>query len=488
MNNFSDKEYQNLRSDTAEIRQCITRYIGYIISVTGFSGVIKFFFNKDVDEQSNLFILSLSLIITTLLFEVIWYKFKSHNRSVGYSQLLMQEMDAIPMESKKDNFKLTKKELENKEYIKNYKDYLDKKYGKGITDFFSWEFVMSRLHGTYFSGMKGDPIKDSLNKSIEKAKFVFSVSDNLYPFIEINEHDIKFFTDIIFPIYLESKSKNFFARMLCYFRFLIITDSKIILNTITIEKRYLVNGWRYPKKITQIGFLTALITYSSFVYSFFKINRGALELHFWMSQWLQIFLFIVTTGFFIYWIRKYVIKLKDLIYGKDSIDFYCWMFFIFRVQLLNNKGVIPVYFSRAFVRYFKTNLYGRILEKNYTDLSTSLEKWVTEKELRAYEKTLNSHVHFSPKQRKIHSILVKSFKQLYPILEKRPADLSLEKRVISAFAESVFEKDVELTPKQKEAGRYHPELDKTHKKERFNIRQFLNKGKRNLSAFFLCDD
>ena len=77
MNSFSDKEYENLKKDTAEIRQCITRYIGYIVSISGFSGILKIFFEGTSPKNTQL-VLSLSLVITTLLFEIIWYKFKSH--------------------------------------------------------------------------------------------------------------------------------------------------------------------------------------------------------------------------------------------------------------------------------------------------------------------------------------------------------------------------------------------------------------------------
>ena len=39
----SEKEYDLLKKETAEIRDCITKYVGYIIAVTGISsGLVKY--------------------------------------------------------------------------------------------------------------------------------------------------------------------------------------------------------------------------------------------------------------------------------------------------------------------------------------------------------------------------------------------------------------------------------------------------------------
>ena len=491
MNHFSDKEYQNLRVDTAEIRQCITRYIGYVISVTGFSGILKYLFEFAREPRANILILSFSLIITTLLFEIIWYKFKSHNRYVGYCQLLMQEIDAIPKVSEKDNFELSEDEIDNKDYIRYYKKYIAKKYDKGIKDFYSWEFVVSRLHGNYFSEIKNDNLEKALKQSIANTEFVFTVSDSLYPFIEIDHHDEKFFNKIVFPIYLQSKPKNFFTRILCYITFLFKTDSKIVLNKMRIEKRYLVNGWRYPKKITQIGFVTASITYGYFLYSFFKTFEFNDNFSFnwnWDSV-LATILLLVTTIVYGYWIYKFMFRLKDLIYGKDSIDFYCWMFFVFRVQLLNNKGVIPVFFSRAFIRYFKTNLYNRILVKNKDAFFSSIANWVTEKELVEYQHALNEHLDFDAKQRKIHNVLKECFKEKRTKLAKRPDNLKIDSGEFQDFAENIFSDHVLLTEEQKIQGMVNndekliteiiSEFEKDLKKKKYLS---------GIKSFFVCDD
>ena len=40
--------------------------------------------------------------------------------------------------------------------------------------------------------------------------------------------------------------------------------------------------------------------------------------------------------------------------GDKTSDYYCWAFLIFRVQYLNHKGIRPIYFSTAFIRYVKS--------------------------------------------------------------------------------------------------------------------------------------
>ena len=464
MNNFSDKEYQNLRSDTAEIRSCITRYIGYIIAIAGFSGLLKYILetrsNESNDIMSNLLILAISIVIITFFFEIIWYKFKSHNRFVGYMQLLMQEIDAIPIQNE---YVISEEQVDQKDYIKNYKKYLNQKPDKGLKDFYSWEFVMSRLHGNFYGKREYRRKEAALIKAIGKTKFVFSVPDNLYPYIELDDHDQSFFEGILFPQYLRNNSLSFMNRFRSYFRYLYTMDAEIILDDLKIDKRYVVNGWRYPKKITQIGFTAVFVIYAYFLYTFLKyyikiveIDRylegnslGEDSILLWtkmidyifkiyhskgtellqISELVMASLLGATTFFFGFWVFKYVRKLKDLVYGRDSIDFYCWMFLIYRTQMLNDKGLVPVFFSRSFIRYFKTNLYSRILFDNLSELiplfqnafypkSVGTEEELEEMEvrLRSYNTELTSHRTFEEDDhKKIHKVLVESFKAHEPV-------------------------------------------------------------------------
>ncbi len=414
MNNFSDKEYQNLRRDTAEVRACITRYIGYIISAIGFSGALKFFLSDKMKSlESNFILLIITLLIVTLLFEVIWYKFESHNRFVGYMQILMQEVDAIPIKSK-DGPVLSEKDIKDKVYIKEYQKYLDAKHKKGIKDFYGWEFAVSRLHSGYFSNKFDDTLEDSILQSVKNSKFIFTVSNQLYPFIKVSDKDISFFEEIIFPLYRHKKSKNLVFNLRDYIKFLYSSKTKIILDDYTIERRYVVNGWRYPKKITQIAFtiVLSLFTYIGFLvyekYPFMELKRmfsaDILDTEIVPFAYVGIALLFV-----VFWFNRYVKNLKELVYGKSSIDYYCWMFFVYRTQMLYNRGVIPVFFSRAFVRFFKSNLYKRVLDKNWPTLKKELPKKAS-KLLDKYSKKLSDNKDFDDDLRNIHRVIKMSFK------------------------------------------------------------------------------
>ena len=459
MNSFSDKEYQILKSDTAEIRSCITRYIGYIISVTGFSGVLRFFFEFSPSAMGSLILLSFSIIVVTFLFEIIWYKFKSHNRYVGYIQLMMQEVDAIPLavyrEEKdakgntirKKEAVLSLEQLDDKDYISNYQDYLDRKLPKGINDLFSWEFMMSRLHGIHFTKKNMTHAEASLNSAVEKSRFVFSVPKHLQKYINIGNHDLTFFDRVVIPMYLNKNSKHFLLYFFHYLGYLFSDNSKRLLDHLHIDKSYVVNGWRYPKKITQIAFTSVIAIYLLFVYylsqgydriDWDEIVNQSVKLG--PEQLIPFVLLLINTGCILFWLLRYIRGLKEIVYGKNSIDFYCWMFFVFRNQMLNNKDVIPVIFSRAFVRYFKANMYSNVYESNSEIISGCLGPWgISTHDLTKYNKDLLRLVKFEGNQTEIHKVVVTAFKTSQDENHDNTLDVyAIDDSVLEASANSVF--------------------------------------------------
>jgi hypothetical protein len=91
-------EYELLRKELLQVKQCITNYIGYVF--TG-SGALLFGLTslnlKEIDKKLtdlNQFIpfvpISISFIITLVLL-ILFYKFVSHNRMAGYCKLLSYE-------------------------------------------------------------------------------------------------------------------------------------------------------------------------------------------------------------------------------------------------------------------------------------------------------------------------------------------------------------------------------------------------------------
>ncbi len=396
MNHFSDKEYHLLKTEALDNKNSISRYIGYIITVTGVSGLIKFYFDNEVGPTGSVVLFFLTLVVLTLLFEVVWYKFKSHNRLVGYIQVLMQEIQAIPY----DKMTYKNKEgaeindtIKDKDYIKNWKHYNIKKKDKNLVDFYAWEFAMARYHENVLFE-KENQIQERINNycdATDKGNYIFSLPDSWMPYTEkydgrrkngeTCDRDVEFFETVILPIYFKDNAISLQKGLFKYLGFLLRDKSKSQpLKQLDVENRYLIYGWEYPRKITQIAFIAASLIYiflSIFILRHFHpINplnyieslTGFETLSFFITVSIPLIFFIASTWIMIFWIKRYVKGLVELLYGKFSINYYSWQFFIFRIQMLNNKKLIPVFYSRAYLRYFKCKTYHKFLSENQKEI------------------------------------------------------------------------------------------------------------------------
>ena len=83
-------EFNRLSTEKSEIKDCITKYVGYIIATFGAGGLILKYSTEKNPEITTGLLLMIMLIITFYL-EVIWHKILSHNQAVGYMQLMAQE-------------------------------------------------------------------------------------------------------------------------------------------------------------------------------------------------------------------------------------------------------------------------------------------------------------------------------------------------------------------------------------------------------------
>lgn len=85
-------EYEFIRKELSELRNCITTYMGFVIGGSGivFFGVAAI---KEFDKLSGntSFAFLISSIIVSLVLVVLFYKFNSYNRYAGYCKLLNQE-------------------------------------------------------------------------------------------------------------------------------------------------------------------------------------------------------------------------------------------------------------------------------------------------------------------------------------------------------------------------------------------------------------
>ncbi|MCB0400237.1 MAG: hypothetical protein KDD26_11575 [Winogradskyella sp.] len=425
MNHFSDKEYHLLKTEALDNKNSISRYIGYIITVTGVSGLIKFYFDNEVGPTGSVVLFFLTLVVLTLLFEVVWYKFKSHNRLVGYIQVLMQEIHAIPygkMTYKNEKGNKVKDTIKDKNYIKNWKRYNVKQKDKLLTDFYAWEFAMARYHENVLFE-KENKIQERINNycdATDKGNYIFSLPDSWMPYTETYDgrrkngetcdRDVEFFETIILPIYFKDNAISIRKGLFRYLGFLLRDKSKSKpLKQLDVENRYLIYGWEYPRKITQIAFIAASLIYiflSIFILRHFHpINplnyteslTGFETLSYFITVSIPLIFFIASTWIMILWIKRYVKGLVELLYGKFSINYYSWQFFVFRIQMLNNKTLIPVFYSRAYLRYFKCKTYHKFLLANKKCIKAMLKEEQTQV-LEAYIKRIEQGKAVSAKE------------------------------------------------------------------------------------------
>lgn len=85
-------EYEFIRKELTELKNCITTYTGFVIGGSG----ITFFGAAALTESEKLndnivFAFLISSIIVSLVLMILFYKFASHNRFAGYCKLLNQE-------------------------------------------------------------------------------------------------------------------------------------------------------------------------------------------------------------------------------------------------------------------------------------------------------------------------------------------------------------------------------------------------------------
>lgn len=431
------KEYDYLKKEVSYIRDSIIKFIGFIISIGGFSiYAIEFIFEK-YTPTGTLALILISVIIITFLFKIVWYKFNSFNRHVGYIQLLMQEDNYI------NRSDISKDQIKSKDYIENYRNYIQDSPKTGILydrEKPSWEYIMHRYNSsTIWNGkLSFEENKENLNTVMSKIKFVFDLPLE-YEYQKISKFeklDEEFFSKIIYEIYRKDNFfKNFF-RNFSKENIKLNTIKRIVLNFINflssiksilwynesekqiikkpfqkIDKRYFINGWGFPKLLTQIAFLT--ITALTIVFYYIcRLQFTDLELSIDNAKKMELMIVpimsvILAIIFLYYWLYRFVYGLKDISYGRSSIDGYCWEFFIYRVEMLNALGVIPVYQSKSFVRFFKTKL---ILEYMNT-----YEPEISSKTKEEYLSALASFKQFDKGLRKYHKTKNKQMKRKYKI-------------------------------------------------------------------------
>jgi len=477
------KEYDYLKLEIKEVKTWINRYIGYVIGVSGISAVVAKYLitphKTDEERLSDVIInpffspvlVLVSLIIITFLFDILWYKFKSHNRLAGYMQLLSQEIELFELteEIRNDKEKEYVKNPKNLTPINNHRNFFKDEH----EDIITWEFFMARLNSIP-NNITIKETRTRIKKATKDARYIFKIPKEYNP-KKLDDRfkrlDTSFYKNCIIPIFfgterkskltaereteietLIEKDKTFFNKiknnylnfLAAFFFILIFCFDYLIFRSISlifflmlfvfsihdskfknfkqffknvlgifsankkmkhvdckIDDKYMTYGWRYPIKLIRLAILTvAGLSYSFFfcIKDMYKINYDLSELYFGNTFTLGTLLVLVWIMVILRWVCRYIGKSHQLINGKHSIEYYCWQFFIFRIQYLNEKNILPMYYSRNFIRFYKSNFIIKEIEDGKYGYSDNIQ---------AYKESLIHCREFSEKEKTIHNLIKK---------------------------------------------------------------------------------
>jgi hypothetical protein len=138
-------EYQLLRDEMATVKDCITKYIGYVLTGSGAAiyGMARMGQIPTNDSALAVTSVALSVILNSVLL-ILYYKFYSHNRFAGYCKLLNHERYDIQKEG---------------------------------TSFLSWELVLERLRFSEISPASLlNLVKNIKMKELGEAELTFLLS------------------------------------------------------------------------------------------------------------------------------------------------------------------------------------------------------------------------------------------------------------------------------------------------------------------------
>jgi len=319
----SIEEYKLLKVDIIEIKQCITRYVGYIIGSNGVAFLI-FGYLKRGETGSMAFsdttVLIIQCFIITSLYYVLVYKFKSHNRYVGYTQLLSNEALHYSIEQRDEEISFTES--------------LDVNSGSDPINMesisysiFTWDSLMN------FWNSRTSP-KSYPKGYYDKLDFRFILPKGR-SYSDVGEFDGKnpiqlFIENILWRVNFQSQG-----------------------STRKLYAKFKSKSWNYPFHLLILSIIPVIV-------AVIFILMGNDQIGF------KVIVLVILLACWVYNIMATLAVLN----GQHTIDYMSWAFLSFRVKMLNNYGVRPFYYSLHFNRYFKS----LILLKKIKEIIDSAER------------------------------------------------------------------------------------------------------------------
>ena len=277
------KEYGLIRTEMIEVKDCMTRYMGFVL---GGSGAALFGLSALQFSTDNFFALAytssfLSIIITFVLL-ILFYKFTSHNRFAGYCKLLNHERFSQPNECNLDHL-------------------------------YAWEMCIGRLRHSDI---------------IDAKLLVESLKDIEIGDLEENDKTILLFILANYSGRLCPLENNKYWRGL----WLIIC---------TMFGKLTSKSWGYPPFVVSLLFLLCFGFLSTGCFGTVSVwldgsinNESKLVL---MMIMVLIILFQI-----IAW-RFFSGKLFSIMNGSGTVDAFFLRFIPIRAHILNQFGIIPIY-------------------------------------------------------------------------------------------------------------------------------------------------
>ncbi|MDD4874380.1 MAG: hypothetical protein PHE15_05330 [Dehalococcoidales bacterium] len=276
---LNQKEIELIRKEMTSLKDCITKYVGYVFAGSGAAvyGIARMnrlqdsILNNDISFGMSFVSFVISVIISFITV-IIFYKFHSHNRYAGYCKVLSHEKYTFPD-------------------------------GKEIKLTFSWEMAVGKLRCLDLDSEKMKELikKTKINKISEKEKE--KLGDRIVELIDSIDKKGKFFDGLkILAIALTGK----------------------------VESR----SWAFPPFVTSICFILSL----GFVAAghFLAFNKG-------FSFNFLLVIAIITSIFQIVLWWRLIKKLDDLMNGNLTVESFFLKLLPIRSSYLNSYDIIPEY-------------------------------------------------------------------------------------------------------------------------------------------------
>lgn len=270
------KEYLEIRKEVAELKSCITTYVGFAIggSATAVWALAGRTSHGPLEDMAAALAAILLALVSVFVLFLLSYKFFSHNRYVGYSKLLTHE------------------------------DYREK--CQNPSDIFLWEISLDRLRG--FSLPSGDDDKNKKGKKRKKDKrellhrycdevqgWTFGV-DNLKE--RVDEH---------------VQSKPALLKALY----------GIVLLLFGIGEK--PGSWKFPVYVARIfaAINVIFVVFAAYFLRGFSPGRP------------HVAFAVLTLILVLSWLR-FLVRLHDLMSGIETVESFCWQFVPIRAKLLRD--------------------------------------------------------------------------------------------------------------------------------------------------------